>query len=53
MMMLDLLAEIGRLRTEILSLQDEVVEWKERWKAEREDHERTIAHFDKVMNEGP
>jgi hypothetical protein len=53
MMMLDLLAEIGKLRNEILALQDEVVLWKERWKAEHDDHEATIKAFDREMGEGP
>ena len=41
---LEAAAEIGRLRAEI-------EEWKERWEAERRDHEATIRHFDKLMNE--
>jgi uncharacterized coiled-coil DUF342 family protein len=65
MIMLDLLAEIGKLRTEKADLQTEIKhlishvrsvesqrdEWKDRWQAEHDDHQRTIEHFDKVMND--
>jgi len=55
--------EIERLRTdkvsivvkakdaEIERLRAEVEDWKDRWTAERRDHEATIRHFDKLMNE--
>jgi erythromycin esterase-like protein len=50
-------AEVAILRTtvaaEIKRLTAEVEEWKERCAAERRDHEATIAHCDRVMNEGP
>jgi len=36
---------------EIERLKREVEEWRERWAAERRDHEATIRHFDKLMNE--
>lgn len=35
------------------SLWAEVELWKERWEAERRDHEATITHCDKMLNEGP
>ena len=38
---------------EIERLRAEVAEWKERYEGERRDHETTIAHCDKIMNEGP
>jgi hypothetical protein len=37
--------------TKIKRLHAEVAEWKERWAAERRDHEATIRHFDTLMNE--
>jgi hypothetical protein len=37
----------------IAQLRAEVEEWKERWAAERRDHEATIRHFDELMNEVP
>ena len=43
-------AELAQI--EIERLQAEVDEWKERWAAERRDHEATIRNFDKLMNEG-
>ena len=46
-------AEIIRLLREVERLRAEVEEWKERCAAERRDHEATIAHCDRVMNEGP
>ena len=36
---------------EIERLKREVAEWKERWAAERRDHEATIRQFDRLMNE--
>jgi outer membrane murein-binding lipoprotein Lpp len=44
---------IDELADEIKRLTAEVQEWKERWAAERRDHETTIRHFDMLMNEGP
>ena len=35
----------------ISDLQEEVAEWKSRWEAERADHQATIDHADKMMNE--
>ena len=49
----ELRAEIERLQAEVERLQAEVAEWKERWAAERRDHETTIRHFDTLMNEVP
>jgi len=46
-----MLAEIRRLRSVIAALANERDEWKERWAAERADHEASIKHFDRVMNE--
>lgn len=43
---------VTRLEKEIASLRSERDLWKERWEAERADHERTIKHCDDVMNEG-
>ena len=55
-----LLREVERLRAErdertneVARLLIELEEWKERCAAERRDHEATIAHCDRVMNEGP
>ena len=45
-------AELQGLRAENERLQAEVDEWRERWAAERRDHEATIRDFDKLMNEG-
>jgi hypothetical protein len=45
--------EIDRLNAEIERLQAEVTLWRERYEAERRDHEATIKHADKAMNEGP
>jgi hypothetical protein len=44
---------LGRGAAEIERLQAEVAVWQASYKAERRDHEATIAHADKVMNEGP
>ena len=46
-------ADLQQLRAEIERLRAEVAEWKERYEGERRDHETTIAHCDKIMNEGP
>ena len=39
------------LRAEVEKLRAEAVEWKERYEAERADHEATMRHCDKLMNE--
>jgi chromosome segregation ATPase len=48
-----LLADCAKAETEIERLTAEVEEWKERWAAERRDHEATIRRFDTLMNEVP
>ena len=45
--------DLDEAADEIERLRAEAAEWKERWEAERWDHEATIKAFDKAMNEGP
>jgi len=46
-------AEIIRLNREVERQRAVVEEWKERLRAEQADHEATIRHCDKVMNDDP
>jgi len=46
-----MLAEIRRLREVIEFLTAERDEWRERWQAERADHEATIRHTNKMLAE--
>lgn len=46
-----MLDEIRRLRAVIAAVANERDEWKERWEAERADHEATIRHTNKMLAE--
>jgi hypothetical protein len=43
--------ELRAVLLHVAELRAEIEEWKERWAAERRDHEATIRHFDKLMDE--
>jgi hypothetical protein len=46
-----LLEELRTVLAHVEDLRAELEEWKQRWVAERRDHEATIRHYDKLMNE--
>lgn len=44
----DLIKSLGH---EIFRLREEVAMWKDRCEAERADHERTIEHYERMLNQ--
>jgi hypothetical protein len=43
--------ELRAVLLHVTELRAELEQWKERWAAERRDHEATIRHYDKLMND--